>query len=154
MLLVNDSGPDADAIEASLLAQIKGWGSIRYERNERNLGFVGTCNRAVTELDATDNDILLLNSDTVTTPKFLEEMSTVLHLSPLHGIVCPRSNDAVIASFPYKLRDVSAGHGIGESIRGACRAVRHHPTLQHLPCSCRFLFPGSSRTDYAAWPIR
>ena len=56
VLLVNDCGPDADVIEASLLAQIEGWSSIRYERNERNLGFVGTCNRAVTELDTTDND--------------------------------------------------------------------------------------------------
>jgi GT2 family glycosyltransferase len=115
LLLVNDCGPDADAIEASLLAQIRGCGSIRYERNERNLGFVGTCNRAVSELDTTDNDILLLNSDTVTTPGFLEELSAVLHLSPLHGVVCPRSNDAVIASFPYKLRDPSSGHEIARA---------------------------------------
>jgi hypothetical protein len=33
VLLVNDCGPDASAIEASLLVQIKGCGSIRYERN-------------------------------------------------------------------------------------------------------------------------
>src|SRR5262249_7722091 len=59
VLLVNDCGPDADTIEASLLAQIKGLGSIRYERNNQNLGFVGACNRAVTELDTTENDILL-----------------------------------------------------------------------------------------------
>src|SRR5262249_34777410 len=53
VLLVNDCGPDADFIEASLLAQIQGYGSIRCERNSRNLGFVGTCNRAVTELGPT-----------------------------------------------------------------------------------------------------
>src|SRR5262249_1758724 len=57
-----------------------------------------------------DNDILLLNSDTVTTPGFLEELSAVLHLSPLNGIVCPRSNNATIASFPFVLRDPSIGH--------------------------------------------
>src|SRR5262249_38608194 len=84
VLLVNDCAPDADVIEESLLAKIEGWSSFRYERNERNLGFVGTCNRAVTKLDTTDNDILLLNSDTVTTAGFLEELSAVLHLSPLH----------------------------------------------------------------------
>jgi GT2 family glycosyltransferase len=107
VLLVNDCGPDADIIEQSMLAQIDGWSSIRYERNERNLGFVGTCNRAAIELDQTDNDILLLNSDTVTTPGFLEELSDVLHLSPRHGIVSARSNNAVIASFPFPLRDPS-----------------------------------------------
>jgi GT2 family glycosyltransferase len=115
VLLVNDCGPDADSIEASLLTQIKGWGSIRYERNERNLGFVGTCNRSVAELDTTDNDILLLNSDTVTTPGFLEELSSVLHLSPYHGIVCPRSNDAGWASFPYLLRDPSSRREIART---------------------------------------
>src|SRR5262245_24413837 len=57
VLLVNDCGPDADSIEESLLAQIKGYGSIEYKRNDRNLGFVGTCNRAVTELETTNNDI-------------------------------------------------------------------------------------------------
>jgi GT2 family glycosyltransferase len=115
VLLVNDCGPDARAIEASVLVQIKGWGSIRYERNERNFGFVGTCNRAVEELDTTDNDILLLNSDTVTTPGFLEELSAVLHVSPLHGVVSPRSNNAVIASFPYKLRDPSTDREFGRA---------------------------------------
>lgn len=112
ILLVNDCGPDADLIESSLLAKIEGWTSIRYERNQRNLGFLGTCNRAVTELDTTENDILLLNSDTVTTPGFLEEMSAVLYLSPLHGIACARSNNATIASFPFTLRDPSAGYEI------------------------------------------
>src|SRR5262249_5943672 len=90
--------------------------------NDRNLGFVGTCNRAVTELETTNNDILLLNSDTETTPGFLAELSEVLHLSPLHGVVCPRSNDAVIASFPYKLRDPLSGHG-------TARASKVHAAL-------------------------
>jgi GT2 family glycosyltransferase len=108
VLLVNDCGPDADVIEESVLSQIESCGSIRYERNERNLGFVGTCNRAVTELDTTDNDILLLNSDTVTTPGFLEEMSAVLHLSPHHGVVSARSNNAFFASFPFAVRNPSS----------------------------------------------
>jgi GT2 family glycosyltransferase len=111
VLLINDCGPDVDIIETSLLAQIEDWDSIRYERNDRNLGFVGTCNRAVSELDTTDNDILLLNSDTLTTPGFLEELSSVLHLSPHHGIVCARSNDAWVASFPHTLRNPSSAYG-------------------------------------------
>ena len=122
VLLVNDCGPDASAIEAGLLVQIKDWDSIQYARNDRNIGFIGTCNRAVMELDTTDNDILLLNSDTVTTPGFLEELSAVLHLSPLHGIVCPRSNNAVIASFPHSQRDPSTA-------RDFARAAEVHAAL-------------------------
>ncbi|RUR01338.1 glycosyltransferase family 2 protein [Labedella endophytica] len=101
LLLVNDVGPDADAIERALLDRIDGVAGARYERNPRNLGFVGNCNRAATELDTSDNDILLLNSDTITTPGFLEEMSGVLHASDTHGVVCARSNNATIVSIPH-----------------------------------------------------
>lgn len=109
VLLVNDCGPQADDIESTLLALIDGQPGFAYARNQKNLGFVGTCNRAALELDTTGNDILLLNSDTITTPGFLEELSAVLHLSPQHGAVCPRSNNATIASLPFKLRDPSVG---------------------------------------------
>src|SRR5262245_19011638 len=47
VLLINDCGPDADIIEANLRAGIQGWSSFWYERNDRNLGYVRTCNRAV-----------------------------------------------------------------------------------------------------------
>jgi GT2 family glycosyltransferase len=61
---------------------------------------VGTCNRAALELDKTNNDILLLNSDTVVTSGFIEEMMHVLHESPKNGVVAPRSNNATIATVP------------------------------------------------------
>lgn len=105
VLLVNDCGPDADAIEAGLRGMIFGLSNFRYERNSENLGFVRTCNRAVYELDGSDNDILLLNSDTRVTAGALDEMRTVLALSERHAIVCPRSNDATIATIPFFQRD-------------------------------------------------
>jgi GT2 family glycosyltransferase len=108
VLLVNDVGPRADEIETALLELIEGQASFAYARNPSNLGFVGTCNRAAFELDATDNDILLLNSDTIATPGFIEELSAVLNASPEVGAVCARSNNATIASLPYGLRDRSA----------------------------------------------
>lgn len=104
VLLVNDCGPDADEIEDAVVAAIRGTTGFRYERNPKNLGFVGNCNRAVFELDRSGNDVLLLNSDTVTTPGFIEELSAVLHSSPTHGVVCARSNNATIASIPHRLR--------------------------------------------------
>lgn len=103
VLLVNDCGPDVETIEKAVKLQIEAQPHFRYERNPKNLGFVKTCNRAVFELDKTANDILLLNSDTEITLGSIEEMLDVLHLSEHHGIVCPRSNDATIASLPFLL---------------------------------------------------
>lgn len=102
VLLVNDCGPDADLIERALLQAVEGKRGFRYERNDHNLGFVGTCNRAVTELDTSDRDVLLLNSDTVVTAGFVDEMHDVLWAEPHHGVVCARSNNATIASMPFR----------------------------------------------------
>ena len=79
VLLINDMGPDWEKIENNILSEIEGYENFQYFRNDKNLGFVKTCNRAVFELDHSENDILLLNSDTEVTPGFLEEMQSVLY---------------------------------------------------------------------------
>src|SRR5688572_29851966 len=99
VLLVNDCGPEADLMEDNIKQAIKGT-AFRYERNPKNLGFVGTCNRAALEIDQTKNDILLLNSDTKPTKGFLEEMLAVLYESDKHAAVSPRSNNATINTIP------------------------------------------------------
>lgn len=100
VLLINDCGPDADEMERKIKKAITDFKNFEYHRNPKNLGFVGTCNRAVFELDKTSSDILLLNSDTSATPGFLEEMIEVLYLDKSHGAVSPRSNSATHASVP------------------------------------------------------
>lgn len=105
VLLVNDCGPEVESIEQAVKLQIQSLSNFRYVRNSENLGFVKTCNKAVFELDLSSNEILLLNSDTEITSGALEEMLAVLDLSEHHGVVCPRSNDATIASMPILLSD-------------------------------------------------
>ena len=100
VLLVNDCGPDADSIESNVKKVIDKFDNFEYHRNKKNLGFIGTCNRAVFKLDKTDNDILLLNSDTIVTSGFIEEMSGVLYESSKNGAVSPRSNNATLATIP------------------------------------------------------
>ena len=100
VMLVNDCGPDAELIEKSIKKSIKGHENFIYYRNPKNLGFIGNCNRAVLELDDTNNDILLLNSDTKVTAGFLEEMITALYSAEDIGAVSPRSNNATIATVP------------------------------------------------------
>lgn len=100
VVFVNDCGPEVDTLEVKILDSIKNIKNFQYHRNEKNLGFVGTCNRAVNELDKSSNDILLLNSDTEVTEGFLETMLGVLYESSKHGCVSPRSNNATIATIP------------------------------------------------------
>lgn len=100
LLLVNDCGPQVDDVERAVLTLVTGIAGVTYTRNDANLGFVGTCNRAVFELDATSNDILLLNSDARLTVGAVDEMRAVLALDEKHGVVFPRSNNAAIASVP------------------------------------------------------
>ncbi|WP_439690669.1 glycosyltransferase family 2 protein [Curtobacterium sp. SP.BCp] len=127
VLIVNDCGPDVDAIERAVVEKIAELEHFRYERNAENLGFVGTCNRAVGELDRSDADVILLNSDALPTAGFIEEMLAVLDADERHGAVTARSNNATVASLPYR-----------QTNRGAPRtfertATVHAALREHLP---------------------
>lgn len=100
--IVNDMSPEWESLQQKILHEIEGCTNFYYFRNEMNMGFAKTCNRAVTELDQSDNDILLLSSDTRVTAGFMEEMLHVLYAAEKHGIVCPRSNNAALATVPVK----------------------------------------------------
>ncbi len=102
VILINDNSSEADDLEIKIKNAIKTFDNFKYFRNKKNLGFVKTCNRGVFEIDKTENDILLLNSDTEVTEGFLDEMTSVLYLSEKHGVVCPRSNNATILSVPFR----------------------------------------------------
>lgn len=141
VLFVNDCGPDADTIERALLGRIQDRPGYRYERNEQNLGFVGTCNRAVTELDrgADGEAVLLLNSDAVPTSGFLDEMLAVLD-EDRTGVVTARSDNATIASIPYRLTDRRAAR-TEERTRTVWDAlVPLLPVSQVLPVAMGFCF--------------
>ncbi len=137
VLFVNDCGPDVELMEKNIQQKISGKKSMSYVRNDRNLGFIGTCNRAVLELDSTDNDILLLNSDTKVTEGFLEEMLAVLYSDTKIGVVSPRSNNATIATVPLW----SAGQkGIGakKSFEIYSKIKPHMPKISIVPVAHGF----------------
>lgn len=104
VLLLNDCGPEADYLEEKILKSINNKKNFIYKRNDKNLGFVKTCNRAVFELDKTDNDILLLNSDTKVTKDFYSHMQNVLYSEEKIGAVTSRSNNATVWSVPMNSR--------------------------------------------------
>lgn len=116
VLIVDDCSTE-EGIGKKIQDSIRGEPNFRYERNSENLGFVGTCNKAVLELDTTNNDILLLNSDTELTEGAVEEMITCLYAHERHGVCSPRSNAATLCTIP--LRYVGEKNGF-EEISFAC----------------------------------
>ncbi|MFN3707842.1 glycosyltransferase family 2 protein [Microcella sp.] len=140
VLLVNDSGPEADLIERELQSRISGRDGFRYARNEHNLGFVGTCNRAALELDDSGNDILLLNSDTEPLDGWIDELRAVLHDDDRHGIVCARSTNATIASLPFRLRDPGGERTRKRSEEVSIALREHLPRYSYPPVAMGFCF--------------
>ena len=75
----------------------------RYVRRESNLGFPGNCNAAFA--DTGDADLVLLNSDTVATPGWLDQIARCAASDPRIATITPWSNNAEICSFPRFCED-------------------------------------------------
>jgi GT2 family glycosyltransferase len=97
VLVIDDASPDPTI--APLLAQWQQASPLapRVLRNDANLGFVGSVNRAIA---ATRGDVLLLNADTEVTPGWLSRMRRALDSDPRVATVTPFSNNAEICSWP------------------------------------------------------
>lgn len=72
--------------------------AVQIERRERNLGFIGNVNLAFTQ--TAGHDVVLLNSDTVTTPGWLQALATCAVFDERIATATPWSNNAEICSFP------------------------------------------------------
>jgi len=97
IVLVNDHSPLSD-MEA-LLACYAGCRNVHVLRNDKNLGFVKSVNRALSF--CSEGDVLLLNSDTRLFPGGLAELRRVAHGSADIGTVTALSNNATIFSYPH-----------------------------------------------------
>ena len=69
----------------------------RLAHNETNLGFVGTVNRG---MRMTQSDVVLLNSDTLVTPGWLEGLARCLRSDPRIATATPWTNNGEIVSLP------------------------------------------------------
>ena len=96
VLLVDDASPD-QAIKRHLATLSKHVG-FQVLTNPGNLGFVGSINRALSEVDS--GDVILLNSDTVVPAGFVERLAAVAHSAADIGTVTPMSNNGEFSSFP------------------------------------------------------
>lgn len=102
ILVVDDCSPEGDL--AKYFAD-RGVSDPRLEvvRNPENVGFVATCNSGMRL--ARNLDVVLLNSDTVVTPRWLQKMQTAAYSRREIGTVTPFTNNGNICSLPRWCED-------------------------------------------------
>ena len=79
VIVLDDASPEPLADALSCVS------GVRFERNGRNLGFLGTCNRAATLARGTM--LVLLNNDTIVTEGWLDALVDVFARHPNAGVV-------------------------------------------------------------------
>ena len=136
-LTIIDDGSDAHT--AAFLDRFAAGHGARLLRNDRNIGFVRTCNRAWQAAEAPY--VLLLNSDTLVTPGWLNKMVRAMESDPAIGIASPISNfaphmqidmvpgldylamsEAVERLSPREYPDITTTEGFCYLIRATCLA--------------------------------
>ncbi|SEB00583.1 Glycosyltransferase, GT2 family [Pseudobutyrivibrio sp. ACV-2] len=95
LVLINDNSPDP-RIKEILDRQIGD--NIIVINNEKNQGFSANINLGMQQ--SVENDVILLNSDTVVTDRWVEKMVVCAYSNPEIGTVTPLSNNATLCSVP------------------------------------------------------
>ncbi len=94
--VVDDASPDPEAAVA--LRRLADEGRITLEVNPENLGFPASANVGMRH--DPERDVVLLNSDTLTPPGWLESLREAAYGASSIGTATPLSNDATILSYP------------------------------------------------------
>ena len=96
VIVVDDASPDPDL--AGSLDRLHGRRRIVLVRLAENRGFPGAANAGLRE--AAGRDAVLLNSDTLVPPGWLERLRAAAYSAPDIGTATPLTNDGTIVSYP------------------------------------------------------
>lgn len=115
VLMIDDCSPDVRI--QPLLEYYKNSNGFRYEKNKVNIGYTKTVNKAISLSDG--NDIVLLNSDTVTTPRWLNAMIYTAYSRERVATVTALSNNSGAFSVPEigSFNDIKTGLSANEHAR-------------------------------------
>lgn len=136
VLLADDASPDPRVAEvvARYARQLK----LRHVRRAQNMGFVGNVNQGLRE--TAPDDVVLLNSDTVTTPGWLERLLVCAASDPRIATATPWSNNAEICSFPTFCEAGPVPENLDELAEAAHTAgAPEYPDLPTAVGFCMFL---------------
>lgn len=132
VIVIDDASDDPEIAPAIAAFQQVAAFAVRVERNQHNLGFVRSVNRGMA---MTTDDIVLLNSDTVTTPGWLDQLIAAAASDASIATVTPFSNNAEICSLPLFCRNNPAPT---DPDRLAARLAGWQPQYPALPTAVGF----------------
>ncbi len=95
VIVIDDASEEPELVEA--LNSLRRRRHIILIRHRRNRGFPTSANEGMRAADG--RDVVLLNSDTLVAPGWLEALRTVAYSAPNIGTVTPLSNDATIVTY-------------------------------------------------------
>ena len=130
--LVDDASTDAQI--GAMLEAFKARARFNVEilRNAKNLGFIGSVNRALTQVQG---DALLLNSDAIITRDSILAIARAAESVPNAASITPWSNNAEICSFPNFCINNAVPENLDE-LADACAALT--PRYPELPTGVGF----------------
>jgi GT2 family glycosyltransferase len=97
VVVIDDASPDPSTAAVLRRWREKTPASWKFIANPENRGFVGTANRG---MQLTQNDVVLLNSDTEATPGWLQGLQRCLSSDPSIATASPWTNNGEITSIP------------------------------------------------------
>jgi GT2 family glycosyltransferase/glycosyltransferase involved in cell wall biosynthesis len=97
VLLIDDCSPGADM--GPMLEMFASTPGVTVLRNASNLGYTRTVNLGLRHTG--DDDVILLNSDTIVTPQWVEGLRSTAYSQPRVGTVTAMSDNAGAFSFPW-----------------------------------------------------
>jgi len=135
LILIDDASPDPRVGDVFARLRARGLPQLTLLANGTNLGFTGTANRG---LRLSDNDVVLLNSDTEVTAGWLDALTRCAASSPHVGTITPWSNNAEICSYPRFCADNAWPDGADPEPVRAALAATAVPTYPLLPTGVGF----------------
>lgn len=133
VVFVNDS-PDDPGLRSALAACLRDPGGLDLQiaTNPENLGFIGACNRAMTDCLERREDAILLNSDTYVFKGAIAELQAVAYSDPMIGFASPRTNNGTLCTLPHssarQTLTSEAGFRRFNAISGALPRLSYVPT--------------------------
>ncbi len=120
VIVVDDASPDP-SVRGIIQDFVDGARfTVRCVRHPRNLGFVATVNEAMA---LTRGDVVLLNSDTIVTPGWIQSLARCGASDAAVATATPWSNNAEICSWPELCRAAPVPADVDAIARAVCAAA-------------------------------